>query len=239
MPAQDAVQSRCATTGRGSRTCGAFRLQSFSHWSLSRLATFTCGAKRAVTNSDRTARVRKLNTLSRGIHDPQSVEPAAGSKGDPRIRLGSGCAAMSDGIRSPWLSYIGVMRLGSYAYGGGLLLLVLIVAAAILSGSRVQPMGISVSVDSYQREGEEWFASLLLTNTGAVSLAVPLRFECQVDRVSGCTNYLIQTPYSLFLRPRDYVILSNVLWRVRLPADTSAWRVNVRFRQMKIGRAPV
>jgi len=91
---------------------------------------------------------------------------------------------------------------------------------------------LSVWVHSYQREGEELSASLLVTNTGAVSLAVPQRFECQVDRVSGCTNYLVDTRQTLFLRPRDYVILSNAIWRVRLPADTSAWMVNVRFRQM-------
>jgi hypothetical protein len=102
--AQDAVHSRCATTGRGSQTCGAFRLQSLSHWSLCRLAIFTCGAKRAVTNSDPTARMRKPDSLSRGIHDSQNAEPDAGSNGDPRIRFGNGCADMSYGIWSPWLS---------------------------------------------------------------------------------------------------------------------------------------
>ena len=124
------------------------------------------------------------------------------------------------------------MRLRRYAYGGGLLVLVLIVAGVALSVFRVRPMGVSVGVHSYQPEGDEVSVSLVLTNTGAVSLAVPLRFGCQVERLGGFTNYLVETRYTVFLKPRQHVVLSNPLWRVRLPADTSAWKVNVRIRPM-------
>jgi hypothetical protein len=61
---------------------------------------------------------------------------------------------------------------------------------------------------------------------------VPVRFACQVDSVSGFTNYLVDTRYTVFLQPRQHVILSNALWRVRVPADTSAWKVDVQIRQM-------
>jgi hypothetical protein len=124
------------------------------------------------------------------------------------------------------------MRLRSPALLGGWLVLLLIIAAATLSIVRVRPMGASIGVHSYQRQNDELSACLALTNTGAVSLAVPLRFGCQVDGVSGFTNYLVGTPYRVFLQPRQHVIFSNALWRVRLPVDTSAWKVNVRVRRM-------
>lgn len=124
------------------------------------------------------------------------------------------------------------MRLHKYAYCWGLLVFAVLAVGATLAVFRGGPMGVSVSVHRYERQGDEVCASLVLTNTGRVSLAVPLRFGCQVDRVSGFTNYLVETPYSVFLQPRQHVILSNELWRVRLPADTSAWRVNVRVRRL-------
>ena len=125
-----------------------------------------------------------------------------------------------------------VMRLRNLALVGGLLVLLLIIASVAFSIFRVRPIGVSIGVHSYQRQGEALSACLVLTNTSAVSLAVPLRFECQVDRFSGFTNYLVDTRYSVFMQPRDRVTLSNALWRVPLPADTRAWRVNVQIRQM-------
>jgi hypothetical protein len=112
------------------------------------------------------------------------------------------------------------------------MVLLLILAAVTVSFVRVRSMGVSIGVHSYQRQGDELFACLVLTNTGAVFLAVPVRFACQVEKVSGFTNYLVDTRYTVFLEPRQHVILSNALWRVRLPADTSAWKVDVQVRQM-------
>ncbi|MHC1766036.1 MAG: hypothetical protein AB9869_17335 [Verrucomicrobiia bacterium] len=124
------------------------------------------------------------------------------------------------------------MRLRRLALVGGWLVLLLILSIVTLSFVSVRQMGASIGVHSYQREGDEVSACLALTNTGAVSLAVPLRFACQVHMVSGLTNYLVDTRYTVFLQPRDYVILSNALWRVRLPSDTRTWGVAVRVRQM-------
>jgi hypothetical protein len=117
-------------------------------------------------------------------------------------------------------------------FAGGLLVLALIVAGVAWSVVRVRPLALSVDVHGYQRQGDELSALLVLTNTGAASLAVPLRFQCQVDKVSGSTNYLVETAYSVFLQPGQHVVLSNKLWLVRLPQDTRAWRVNVEIRQM-------
>ena len=125
-----------------------------------------------------------------------------------------------------------VMQLRPYAYGSGLLVLVVIVASVTLSLFRVPPMGVSVGVHSYQRQGDELLACLVLTNTGAVSLAVPLRFGCHVSRVSGVTDYLVRTSHFVFLHPRQHVILSNALWLVRIPADIDAWKVSFRTRPM-------
>jgi hypothetical protein len=91
------------------------------------------------------------------------------------------------------------VRLRNYALGGGLLVLVLIVAGVMWSDFRARSIGVSVGVHSYQRQGDELSASLVLTNTGAVSVIVPLRFECQVERVSGFTNYLVNTRYTIVL----------------------------------------
>jgi hypothetical protein len=124
------------------------------------------------------------------------------------------------------------VRQRSHALVGGSLLLLLILAAVTVAFVRVRPMGVSIGVHSYQRQGDELFACLVLTNTGAVSLAVPLRFGCQVDRASGVTNYIVGTRHEVWLQPRQHVILSNALWLVSLPADMSAWRVNFRTRPM-------
>jgi hypothetical protein len=124
------------------------------------------------------------------------------------------------------------MRLRSFALIGWSLVLLLILWAVTFSFVRMRPMGASIAIHSYQHQGDELFACLVLTNTGAVSLAVPVRFGCQVDKVSGFTNYIVDTRYTVFLQPRQHVILSNALWRVRLPADTSAWKVNIQIRQM-------
>jgi hypothetical protein len=108
----------------------------------------------------------------------------------------------------------------------------LTIAIVTLSIVHMRPMGASIGVHSYQRQGDELFACLALTNAGAASLAVPVRFACQVDKISGSTNYLVDTPYTVFLQPRQHVIMSNALWRVRLPTDASAWKVNVQIRRM-------
>jgi hypothetical protein len=124
------------------------------------------------------------------------------------------------------------MRLRSYVFAGGLLVLVLIIAGVTSSVVRVRPLALSVDVHGYQRQGHELSALLVLTNTGVASLAVPLRFQCQAERVSGSTNYLVETGHTVFLQPGQHVVLSNKLWLVRLPQDTRAWRVNVEIRQM-------
>jgi hypothetical protein len=123
-----------------------------------------------------------------------------------------------------------VMR--SYGYVGLLLVLMLIGAGVMFLDFSARSIGVSVGVHSYQRQGDGVYASLVLTNTGAVSVAVPLRFGCQVETASGFTNYIVETPYSVFLQPSQHAVLTNALWQVRLPADTSAWKVNVRIRHM-------
>ena len=126
------------------------------------------------------------------------------------------------------------MRLRNYVFAGALLVLVLIVMGVTLAVSRVPTAGISIGVHSYQRQELDLSAFLVLTNTGAVALAVPLRFACQADTVGGSTNYLVETRYTVFLRPAQHVILSNALWSVRLPVDTRAWKVNMQIRQMTL-----
>jgi hypothetical protein len=129
-----------------------------------------------------------------------------------------------------WLKCHVEMRLRNCAIGGGLSVLVLIVAGVMWSDFRARSIGLAVGVHSYHRQGDGLSASLVLTNTGAVSVTVPLRFECQVEKDSGFTNYLVNTRYSIVLQPRQHMILSIAPMRVWLPEDTSAWQVNVRIR---------
>ena len=123
------------------------------------------------------------------------------------------------------------MRLRSYTYGGGLLVLVLIVAAVMWSGFQERSISVSVDVHSYQWKDDELFASLVLTNIGAVPVSVPLRFECQVEKVSGFTNYFANTRYKIVLQPRQHMILRIAPMRVQLPEDAITWKVSVRIRQ--------
>lgn len=124
------------------------------------------------------------------------------------------------------------MRRRRLAFVAGSLVLVLIIAFATLSSVRQPPVKASIGVHSYDRHADGIAASLLMTNVGEASIAVPLRFSCHVQKVSGSTNYVVDTPYSVFLRPGDYVVLSNALSHVRLPADARAWMVTVQIRQM-------
>jgi len=130
------------------------------------------------------------------------------------------------------ISDLRVMRLRRLTLIGGLLVVLLTVAVVTLLMVRARPMGASIGVHGYEKQANQFAACLLLTNTGAASLAVPLRFSCQVQTVGGATNYIMDTPYSVFLRPGDYVVLSNDRWRVRLPADAEAWKVSVQIRRM-------
>ena len=126
------------------------------------------------------------------------------------------------------------MRLRRSTLIGGSLVVILTIAVVTLSIVRVRPMGASIGVHSYEKQAGEVSACLLLSNTGAASLAVPLRFSCRVETVSGLTNYLMETPYSVFLRTGDYVVLSNAAWRVRIPADSKTWKVSVQIRRMSV-----
>lgn len=124
------------------------------------------------------------------------------------------------------------MGLRSCAVACALLVMGVIVTVVLVPFSRVRSAGISIGVDTYKRDAEQVTAALVLTNTGDVSLAVPLRFGCEVKTASDTTNYFVNTRYSVFLHPAQYVVLSNKLWCIGLPADTSAWKINMRIRHM-------
>ena len=112
-------------------------------------------------------------------------------------------------------------------------------------------MALSIRVHHYDRRAEGLFAFVALSNAGAAPLAVPERFECQVEMTSGFTNYIAgtrgtvflqpgpsgftnyisDTRYTVFLQPGQDVVLSLTNFAIQLPADTSNWTVNVRIRQ--------
>lgn len=124
------------------------------------------------------------------------------------------------GMRRLHLAYVGVVAL------------LLIVATGSWWVFRAQPTGMAIGVRGYRPTTNELHAFLLLTNTGAVSVAVPLRLECDVRGESGLTNYAVNTPYTIFLGPGAWTVLSNQLWVVPLPPDATAWRVKAKFRRM-------
>ena len=123
-----------------------------------------------------------------------------------------------------------VMRLRSLTSLRVVVVVLLIVAAVAIVMLRARPMALSIRVHHYDRRAEGLFAFVALSNAGAAPLAVPERFECQVEMTSGFTNYIADTRYTFFLQPRQDVVLSLTNHAIQLPADTSNWTVNVRIR---------
>ena len=126
------------------------------------------------------------------------------------------------------------MRLRSLTSLRVVVVVLLIAAAVAIVMLRARPMALSIRVHHYDRRAEGLFAFVALSNAGAAPLAVPERFECQVEMTSGFTNYIAETRYArytLFLQPRQDVVLSLTNFAIQLPADTSNWTVNVRIRQ--------
>ena len=114
-----------------------------------------------------------------------------------------------------------------------LAIIAIVVVAAVVAivMLRARPMALSIRVQHYGRRAEGLFAFVALSNAGAAPLAVPERFECQVETTSGFTNYIADTRGTVFLQPRQDVVLSLTNYAIQLPADTSNWTVNVRIRQ--------
>ena len=98
-------------------------------------------------------------------------------------------------------------------------------------GLRARTIALSMGVASYVRQTGDLLAYITLTNHGNVSIAVPLRYRCEVESAGGSTNYTADTRYTIFLQPEQMVVFSRTNYAVPLPPDTKTWTLKLQVRQ--------
>ena len=123
------------------------------------------------------------------------------------------------------------MRLRSRLLLGGLAAVLFAVLAVSLLMFPARPMALSICVHRYVRQTERLCAFLVLSNAAATPLAVPLRFQCQVERAGSSTNYIADTRYTIFLREREETTLSQTNYAIPLPVDADRWKVRFQIRR--------
>lgn len=123
------------------------------------------------------------------------------------------------------------MSARSRLFVGSLVAVLAIVLAVSILGPRSGAISLSVGVSHYIRQTNGLLAHLALTNRGSVSIAVPLRYRCEVESADGSTNYTADARYTIYLEPGRAIALSQRKCAVPLPPDTKAWTVRLRVRE--------
>ncbi|HEY5910240.1 MAG TPA: hypothetical protein VJA21_06505 [Verrucomicrobiae bacterium] len=124
-----------------------------------------------------------------------------------------------------------VMRLRSLLLVGSLVVALSILLAVSIFGLRASTIAVSMGVASYARRTGDLLAYITLTNRGNVSIAVPLRYRCEVENAGGWTNYTADTRHTIFLQPEQMVVFSRTNYAVPLPPDTRIWTLKLQVRQ--------
>lgn len=113
----------------------------------------------------------------------------------------------------------------------GLVITALLGAASLYWWLKEESIELTVGVHSYEVQGDMPHAFLMLSNAGTAHLAVPLRLECQVDQGDASTNYLVETPYTVFLRPGELAELTHKVYAIPLPRGAQVWRLKTKVRE--------
>ncbi len=113
----------------------------------------------------------------------------------------------------------------------GIVVALLVGAAAMYLWFREKSLELTTGVHRYEVQGDITRAFLVISNVGTAYLAVPLRIECQVDGTNVSTNYLAETPYTIFLRPGESTALTHPVYAIPLPRDTRVWKMKTRVRE--------
>jgi hypothetical protein len=118
-----------------------------------------------------------------------------------------------------------------FLIAGCLVAALLSVLAVSIYRLRARTIALSVGVASYVRQTGGLHAYIALTNRGNVSIAVPLRYRCEVDGAGRTTNYTVDTRYTIVLQPEQMVVFSRTNYAVPLPPDTRKWTLKLQVRQ--------
>jgi len=123
------------------------------------------------------------------------------------------------------------MRRRSFLLIGSFVLAVTILLAVSIFALRARTVVVSMGVANYVQQTSGLFAYMTLTNRGNVSVAVPLRYRCEVESEGGSTNYTADTRYTIFLQPAQMVVLTRTNYAIPLPPDTKTWTLKLQVRQ--------
>jgi hypothetical protein len=123
------------------------------------------------------------------------------------------------------------MRRRSFWLIGSFVLAVMIVLAVSIFALRARTVVVAMGVANYVQQTNGLFAYMTLTNRGNFTVAVPLRYRCEVEREGGSTNYTADTRYTIFLQPAQMVVLTNTNYAIPLPTDTKTWTLKLNVRQ--------
>jgi hypothetical protein len=123
------------------------------------------------------------------------------------------------------------MQRRSFWLNGSFVLAVIIMLAVSIFALRARTVLVSIGVANYVQQTNGLFAYMTLTNHGNVTVAVPLRYWCEVVREGGSTNYTADTRYTIFLQPAQMTLLTHTNFAIPLPPDTRTWTVELQVRQ--------
>lgn len=127
------------------------------------------------------------------------------------------------------------MRLPRLPVLGGLAIVLIVAVTVTTVMFRAKPMALSIGVHEYVYPTDQVFAVLVLTNAAAIPLAVPLRFRCEAETSGGITNFVVDTAYTIFLRPQEKTTLAGMKYAIPLPLDAHKWKVRLRIRPQTPG----
>ena len=127
------------------------------------------------------------------------------------------------------------MQRRSFVLIGSFVVAVTILLAVSIFALRARTVVVSMGVANYVQQTSGLFAYMTLTNRGNVSVAVPLRYQCEVESEGGSTNYTADTRYTIFLEPAQMVVLTRTNYAIPLPPDTKTWTLKLQVRQQTRG----
>lgn len=123
------------------------------------------------------------------------------------------------------------MQRRSFLFIGSFVLAVTILLTVSIVALRTRMVAVSMGVANYVQQPGGLLAYMTLTNHGNVTVAVPLRYRCEVETKSGPTNYTTDTRYTFFLQPAQTIELTHTNYAIPLPTDTKTWTLKLKVRQ--------
>lgn len=115
---------------------------------------------------------------------------------------------------------------------GMVLLLVAVTAVRVWWAPRAT---LAFGVSGYRRVGAELHATLCVTNTGDLSVALPWKFDIAVETQFGPQGVNCSSAYTLYLAPGQSVVAPGSNFLVRIPGSTQSWSLAAQVRPQTLG----